>query len=535
LNATTIIQNIDNVIWATPLIILTFFGALIYCFVIKFSNVTKMGLQWKLLTSGEGSQEGISPFETFCTVVAYRVAVGNIGGVMVAIMFGGPGAILWMIITALVTSAIAYAENSLGQIYKVRMDGQYRGGPYFYMEHGFKKKKVGKIFAILFALLASIAVPFLVTGPSASNIAMAFKNSFGVSPVITGAVVAVLLMLVIAGGVRRIASFSTIIVPFMTIGYAIITIIVLVSHASSIPGTLGLIISSAFTKTAVSGGMIGGAFSYGVKRAVNSSGSGFGETPASAAAAECAHPASQGLVNAFSVYIDVIVCFCSGIMAVISNCYNVLIPGTKVFNGKLSQYIHIGTGSAVMKAQAASGTAGVVWVQEGANTAWPVVGGAIIAIALTCFAFSTCIAYYYEGESGIAYLFRHLPEKNRMKFIWGVRIVMPIMFFVWANVSASTVWAISEIAFGCMAWLNLIALMVEIPVVKKVYDDYMAQRKAGVEEPYFNPRKLGIKNCDVWMEINKARIEADAGGPAEAVIQADAGGGEQAESELLTE
>lgn len=511
MNIATVIQNIDNYVWATPLIILTFFGAIVYCFVIKFANVSKMGLQWKLLTSGAGSEEGISPFETFCSVVAYRVAVGNIGGVMVAVMWGGPGAIFWMIITALVTSAIAYAENSLGQIYKVRMDGQYRGGPYFYMEHGLPWKKLGKIFAALFAVLASVGVPFMVTGPSANNIAMAFKNSFNVPAWVSGAVIAVLLFLVIAGGIRRIASFSTIIVPFMTIGYAIITIIVLVSHASSIPSVLGLIITSAFKKSAISGGILGGAFSYGVKRAVNSSGSGFGETPASAAAAECSHPASQGLVNAFSVYIDVLVCFCSGIMAVISNCYNVAIPGSKVLNpGNLAQFAYIGTGSSAMKQQAMSATAGVVWIQEGANTAWPVVGGAIIAIALTCFAFSTCIAYYYEGESGIAYLFRHLPENKRMIFIKGVRIIMPIMFFVWANLEASTVWAISEIMFGCMAWLNLITLMCEIPVVKKVYDDYMTQRKAGVEDPYFNPKKLGIKNCDVWMDINKERIEADA-------------------------
>jgi AGCS family alanine or glycine:cation symporter len=511
LNIATVIQNIDNMLWATPLIVLTFFGALIYCFVIKFANVSKIGLQWKLLTSGAGSEEGISPFETFCSVVAYRVAVGNIGGVMVAVMWGGPGAIFWMIITALVTSAIAYAENSLGQIYKVRMDGQYRGGPYFYMEHGIPWKRLGKVFAALFAVLAAVGVPFMVTGPSANNIAMAFKNSFNVPAWVSGAVIAVLLLLVVAGGIRRIASFSTIIVPFMTIGYAIITIIVLATHASSIPGTIGLIISSAFTKSAVSGGILGGAFSYGVKRAVNSSGSGFGETPASAAAAECAHPASQGLVNAFSVYIDVAVCFCSGIMAVISNCYNVAIPGSKVLNpNNLAQFAHIGTGSAVMKQQALGATAGVVWVQEGANTSWPVIGGAIIAIALTCFAFSTCIAYYYEGESGIAYLFRHLPEKKRMKFIWGVRIIMPIMFFLWANLEASTVWAISEIMFGCMAWLNLITLMIKIPVVKKVYDDYMKQRKAGIEDPYFNPQKLGIKNCDVWMDINKEQIEADA-------------------------
>lgn len=500
----TIFPQLSSIIWATPLIALTFGGAVIYCLVMKFGNVTKAKLQWQLLKTGGGSQEGISPFETFCSVIAYRVAVGNIGGVMVAILYGGPGSVIWMIITALVTSAIAYAENSLGQIYKVRQDGQYRGGPYFYMENGIPWKGLGKFMAVCFALLATIGVPLVVTGPSANNIAMAFQNSFGLSPAIIGAVIAILLFLVISGGIRRIASVATIIVPFMTIGYLLVAIITVVGNADRLPETISMMFGSAFNTHAIFGGMIGAAFSYGVKRAVNSSGSGFGETPPVAAAAECAHPASQGLVNAFSVYIDVTVCFCSGIIALVSDCFNVLGP-----NGV--DYMYIGEGSAQMAQQAATNTAGVVWVQEGANTVMPGLGGALVAIALTLFAYSTCIAYYYEGESGLAYLARNKSEGFRKKFIWAIRILMPITFFIWALIPAATAWAISEVMFGLMSWFNLIALLILIPVVKKVYDDYFAQRKAGVKDPYFNPKKLGIKNCDVWMEINKDRIAEDAG------------------------
>ncbi|MCD8356296.1 MAG: alanine:cation symporter family protein [Clostridia bacterium] len=493
------IMTIDNLLWATPLIALTFGLAVVYCIAMKFGNVTKAKLQWNLLTKGSGSEEGLSAFETFCSVAAYRVAVGNIGGVMVAIMYGGPGAIFWMIITALVTSAIAYAENSLGQIYKVRMDGQYRGGPYFYMERGIPIKWLGKLMAVIFAIFATVGVPLLVTGPSANNIAQAFELSFHAPRWIVGLVIAILLFLVISGGVRRIAKFSTIIVPFMTIGYLIITIIVLVGHASNIIPSITMIVGSAFNTHAIFGGMIGGAFSYGVKRAVNSSGSGFGETPPSAAAAETPHPATQGLVNAFSVYIDVAVCFCSGIMAVVSGCFNVVnADGT---------YMYIGTGSSMMQELAESGTANVTWVQEAANSVIPSIGGMIIALALTCFAYSTCIAYYYEGESGLAYLMRNANEGTRKKVIWAIRILMPIMFFIWTLVTASTAWAVSEIMFALMAWFNLIALLFLLPNVKKVYDDYMKQRKAGVETPYFNPEKLGIKNCDLWMDINKDLID----------------------------
>lgn len=501
MDITAIINSINGTIWATPLIALVFGGAVLYCIVLKFSNVTKMKLQLHLLKTGGGSVEGLSAFETFCSVIAYRVAVGNVGGVMVAIMFGGPGAVLWMILTALVTSAISFAENSLGQIYKVRMDGQYRGGPYFYMANGIPWKALGKVMAVIFALFTTIGVPLLVTGPSASNIALAFENSFGISPVISGGVLALMLFGVISGGIRRIAKASTIIAPFMVIIYILLAVVVLIGNASAIPATIAMIFTSAFSGHALFGGMMGAAFSYGVKRAVNSSGAGFGETPPTAAAAETPHPATQGFVTSFSVYIDVAVCFCSGIMALVSDCFNVMGPdGT---------WLHIGAGSAKMAEQAASASASVVWVQEGANTVIPAIGGMIVAIALVCFAFSTCIAYYYEGESGLAYLARNLTQKTRAKMIWVTRVLMPIFFFAWANVSASTAWSVSEIMFGLMSWFNIIACLLLIPVVKKVFDDYMAQRKAGVEDPYFNPEKLGIKNCDVWMDINKERIAAD--------------------------
>ena len=157
---------------------------------------------------------------------------------MVAILFGGPGAVLWMPITALVTSAISYAENSLGQVYKVRLDNQYRGGPYFYMANGIKWKPLGKAMAVIFALFATIGVPFMVTGPSASNIAMAFENSLGIPRIASGIVVGILLFLVIAGGIRRIASVSTIIVPFMTVGYLLLTAITLIGNASAVPGAI---------------------------------------------------------------------------------------------------------------------------------------------------------------------------------------------------------------------------------------------------------------------------------------------------------
>lgn len=492
-----LIFAIDNAIWALPVILLIVFVSIYYCVRMRFDNLRSVRLQLKLLMSGQGSVDGISPFETFCTVVAYRVAVGNVGGVCVAVMYGGPGAPFWMLATALMTSAISYAENSLGQIYKIRQDGQYRGGAYTYIERGLGWKPI----AILYALL-TLAIPVFVTGPGANNIAMAFESGFGVNRAIMGCIVGAFLFLVIAGGIRRIAKFSTIIVPIMTVLYLALTIIVLGANFTKIPDLFALIFKSAFSTDALYGGLFGSAFVYGVKRAVNSSGAGMGETVPTAAAAENAHPAEQGLVNAFSVYVDVAVCLCTSFLILITDCFNVLGPDGK--------FMHIGEGSKVLAEQASTNTAGVVWVQEAANTVLPgSIGGAIVAFCLLFFAFSTTVAYYYEGESALAYLFRSQEEsKARHAAIWVLRIAMPIMIVIWSTATAGVAWAVSEVALGLLVWVNVIALLFMSNKVILVYNDYKAQLKAG-KKPYFNPEKLGIKNVDVWMDINRDKIAND--------------------------
>lgn len=493
MNIETLVNNINSAIWAMPVILLLLFVSLAYMIAMRFGTLTKPRLQFRLLRSGGESSDGISPFETFCSVAAYRIAVGNIGGVCVAIMYGGPGAVLWMLVTSVITSALAFAENSLGQVYKVRQDGQYRGGPYNYIESGLGWRPV----AVLFALLALIGVPLFVSGAGANNIGMAFESSMGISPVISGAVVSVLLFLVISGGIRRIAKFSTLIVPVMAAFYFLITLVVLGANLHAIPDTLKLIFSSALGSDAAFGGLFGSALVYGVKRAVNSSGAGMGETPATAAAAECKHPAEQGMINAFTVYIDVAVCLCTAFLILITDCFNVM--GT-------DGYMYIGQGSQVMAEQAAANSVGVIWVQEAVNSVLPGLGGIVVAVSLLFFVFSTTIAYYYEGESGLAYLARNISESRREKMIWVLRILMCAMFFMWFNVTAGMAWAVSEIGLGAMIWVNGLVLIFLFPQVIKIYNDYMSQLESG-KEPYFNPRALGIKNADIWLEINKSHIE----------------------------
>lgn len=498
MNIETFVNSLNSAIWAMPVILLLLCVSMAYMIAMRFGTLTKPRLQLRLLRGGNKSSDGISPFETFCSVAAYRIAVGNIGGVCVAIMYGGPGAVLWMLLTSLITSALAFAENSLGQVYKVRQDGQYRGGPYNYIESGLGWKPV----SVLFALLALIGVPLFVSGAGANNIGMAFESSLGISPIISGVIVSALLFLVISGGIRRIAKFSTLIVPVMAAFYFVITVVVLAANAQLIPTMLQLIVSSALGQDAAFGGMIGSALVFGVKRAVNSSGAGMGETPATAAAAECKHPAEQGMINAFTVYIDVAVCLCTAFLILITDCFNVV--------GADSAYLYIGQGSTVMAEQAVANSVGVVWVQEAVNTVLPGFGGIIVAVSLLFFVFSTTIAYYYEGESGLAYLARNCDRSLRQKMIWALRVLMCVMFFMWFNVTASMAWAVSEIGLGAMIWVNGIVLIFLFPQVIRIYNDYIAQLNAG-KEPYFNPQKLGINNADLWLEINREHIQQEIG------------------------
>lgn len=495
-NIETYINEINSAIWAMPVILLLLFVSIAYMVAMRFGTLTKPRLQFRLLRKGSGSSDGISPFETFCSVAAYRIAVGNIGGVCVAVMYGGPGAVLWMLLTSLITSALAFAENSLGQVYKVRQDGQYRGGPYNYIESGLGWKPV----SILFALLALIGVPLFVSGAGANNIGMAFQSSLDISPIVSGIIVSTLLFAVISGGIRRIAKFSTLIVPVMAGFYLVVTVVVLAANIQAIPDVVNLILTSAIGQDAAFGGLFGSALVYGVKRAVNSSGAGMGETPATAAAAECKHPAEQGMINAFTVYIDVAVCLCTAFLILITDCFNVVAAD--------GSYLYVGQGSQIMAEQAAANSVGVVWVQEAVNSVIPGFGSIIVALSLLFFVFSTTIAYYYEGESGLAYLARNCSDSLRSKLIWSLRVLMCVMFFAWFNVTSALAWAVSEIGLGAMIWVNGFVLIFLFPQVIKVYNDYIAQLKAG-KDPVFNPEKLGIKNADLWLEINKDHIVAD--------------------------
>ena len=488
--------TLNGIIWSNPIIFLILGSSIFFTIILKGVQVRNIKHQVKLLFSASDSEAGISPFATFCTVIGYRVGTANVAGVAVGILSGGPGAVFWMMVTSILGTAISYAECSLGQCYKINQDGEYRGGAYYYIERALGAKPI----ALVYALLTFICVPILTVAPHAFSITSGFKNSLGVSQYITGAIAAILLFIVISGGIKRIAKTAELIVPFMTIGFVVITLIVVIMNITEVPSAIAMIVSSAFGTNAIFGGMLGSAVLWGVKRSVNSSGAGMGEAVPAASATECAHPGVQGLVNSFSVYIDLFVCLCTGIIIIVTDCFNV--------QDAAGNLIYTASGSA----NVASGSAevGIAWTQEALNTIFPGgVGGVILAFFLFFFAFTTLLNYYYQGETAIAYLLYKQSPKTRKVAIWVLRIIMPLIFFYFAIQSASTSFASGEVGVGLMVWFNVIILLIMSPTIKKIHDDYSAQRKAGVEKPIFNPQKLGIKNADLWMEINAEEIAGE--------------------------
>lgn len=490
-----VITRLDTYIWAAPLIILIFGSAIYFSVRMGFLQVRDLKHQLRLLFRKKDSAHGINPIEAFCAIVGYRVGTANIAGVCLAILWGGPGAVIWMIICSLLGAAISYAECSLGQIYKIKQDGEYRGGSYYYLERGLGLKAVGKIFAVI----TIICVPILTVGPHANSIALAFNTSTGMPNWIFGIVFGLCLLYVVFGGIKRIGKISTVLVPMMTVIYLALTLIILVLNISEVPETFAMMLSSAFGVHAVFGGLIGQAVVWGVKRSVNSSGAGMGEAVPAAAAAEVSHPGESGLVNSLSVFIDVAVCFCTGLMVLLSDCFNVLDSAGK-------NYLHIGAGADILAAQALTNSAGIPWTQAAADTVVPQAGSIIIAVCLLFFGFTTVLNYYYQGETALAYLLGGGKEKTRRLAIFILRLIVPAVFFIFSVMTSNGTWAIGSVGVGIMVWTNVAVLLVMSPTIIKVWKDYKAQRKAGIEEPVFNPEKLGIKNAELWLEINRDKI-----------------------------
>lgn len=472
-------------VWSLGLVGFALGAGLFFSIITRFVQIRYFKEMLKLLFEGKSSETGVSSFQAFCMALAGRVGIGNIAGVATAIAFGGPGAIFWMWIMALLGGASAFIESTLAQVYKVKEGKQYRGGTPYFIEKGLNLKW----FAVIVAIVVTLSYGVLVPGIQANTIAVGFENTLGINKNITAIILIALLGVIIFGGIKRIATVAEKVVPFMALGYVIMTFVILIANFSEIPAMFSLIFSSAFGTNEMFGGIIGAAIAWGVKRAVFSNVAGVGEGTYSSAAAEVSHPAKQGLVQAFSVYIDtIVVCTATALMILITGMYSITPEGQKPIVENMKGV-----------------EAGPLWTQQAVESVIPGFGSVFVAIAIFFFAFTTLMAYYYISETTLIYLDRN----QKFKWVKNTLVVIFLVMIYFGSVkSASLLWALGDLGFGSMAWLNLITILLLTKPAYKIFKDYEAQKKAGLD-PVFDPQKLGIKGADFWEEKIKKKPAKD--------------------------
>lgn len=465
---------VNGIIWSKALIALCLGVGLYFSIRSRFLQLRHVREMIRLMFDGKSSDSGVSSFQALTMTLAGRVGTGNIAGVATAITFGGPGAVFWMWTVAFLGASSAFVESTLGQVYKEKINGQYRGGPAFYIEKGLGMKW----YAWIFAVATVIATGLLLPGVQANSIASSLETAVGISPNVTAGVLAIALGFIIFGGVKRIATFAEIVVPFMALGYIIVACVVIALNVDQLPVVLKLIVKSAFGADAAYGAILGLAIEWGVKRGVYSNEAGQGTGPHASSAAAVSHPAKQGLVQGFSVYVDTLfVCSATAFMLLITGQYNVqAADGQAIYTG------------------VAGVAAGPGYVQTALENVMPGFGSLFVAFALLFFAFTTIVAYYYIAETNIAYINRTV-SRPWLGFLLKVGIMAAVVYGTVKT--ADLAWALGDIGVGLMAWLNIVAIILLHKTAFKCLRDYEVQKAEG-KDPVFHPEKLGIKNAHYW-------------------------------------
>ncbi|GHE31988.1 alanine/glycine:cation symporter family protein [Sphingobacterium griseoflavum] len=458
-----LIDYVYNIIWSDALVYLCLLTGIYFTIRFKLPQITQLKEMCRLLFNGGSSDKGISSFQAFALAISGRVGTGNIAGVATAIAMGGPGAVFWMWIIAFLGSSSAIVEATLGQMYKEVRDGQYRGGPAFYIEKGLRSKA----FAWLFAIVTVVSTGFLLPGVQSNSISTAASASFNLPAPAVGVFLAVLLAVIVFGGVKRISRVAELVVPFMAGAYILMSVVIIAINYRAIPDVVSLIVRSGLSLDAAFGGIVGMAISWGVKRGIYSNEAGQGTAPHAAAAAEVSHPIKQGLVQGFSVYVDTLfVCTATAFMILFTGQYNVMDAdgGYLVENLKGVEI-------------------GPQYTQLAVSHHFPYLGGIFVAVALFFFAFTTIMAYYYIAETNVSYLMRN--GKGKI-FLWILRLAILVSVYIGSVTTAELAWKLGDIGVGIMAWLNMVAIILLHQRVLRLYRHYNEQRKQAIDPVFVN-------------------------------------------------
>nr|WP_285292624.1 alanine/glycine:cation symporter family protein [Aureimonas altamirensis] len=468
---TALIDAVNGVLWNYVLVYGLLAVGIYFTVRLGFLQIRHFPELFRVIAkSEETDRHGISPFQALTISLASRVGTGNIAGVAVALSLGGPGAIFWMWIVALLGMATAYAESTLAQLYKVEnSEGQYRGGPAFYIARGLGARWAGSLFCVF--LILSFGLVF--NAVQANSIADAMEGAFGFDKLWVGVAVAILAGIVIFGGIRQIARVAQVVVPVMAGLYLLLAIVVVILNISEVPGVIALIFGHAFGLQEAAGGITGGvlaAMLNGVKRGLFSNEAGMGSAPNIAAVAtpQPHHPSSQGFVQALGVFIDtIVICTCTAIMILLSDVYQ--------FGGEIE---------------------GATLTQSALQDQFGAFGLYFIAVAIFFFAFTSIIGNFAYAENAMTFL--RADSKVPMTIL---RLAVLAMVVWGAYESVATVFNAADASMGLMATINLIAIMLLSGTVAKLTRDYFRQRAAG-KSPVFvaddYPELQGRIDSDIW-------------------------------------
>lgn len=459
---TSLVTSIGDALWTYLLI-----GVLICCalwFTLKTGGVQfrMFGEMIRLLGDSGKSGEGkkISSFQAFAVSVATRVGTGNLAGVATAIAIGGPGAVFWMWLIALLGSATAFVESTLAQLFKQKSKDSFIGGPAYYIEKGLRKHWLAALFAVLITLTFGLAF----TSIQSNTVCSAMNVAFGTDPKITGIILSALSLLVVFGGIRRIARVSSILVPVMALGYLALALFVIFKHADMIPQVFRLIFENAFGIGQIAGGGLGATIMNGIKRGLFSNEAGEGSAPNAAATASTSHPVKQGLIQALGVFTDtLLVCSCTAFIILFS-----------------------GIG-------ADSGLNGIALTQAALESDTGRFGVIFVTVAISLFAYSSIIGNYYYGEANIRFLTRN----PRVLLLF--RIFSCGVFVLFGAVaSLDLVWSIGDLFMALLTAVNIFSIVMLGKLAFRLLEDYRRQKRAGIKEPEFHRSQMPDLDLDCW-------------------------------------
>lgn len=453
-----IVSLINDIVWNPGLVVLLIVAGLAFSIMTRFVQVRKFSTMLRSLFSKKEDGKGISSFEAFCIALSGRVGTGNIVGVATAIAFGGPGSVFWMWVVAFFGASTAFVESTLSQMYKFPHHSGYRGGPFCFIEQGLGLRRLGMIFAVITILACGI---FLST-VQANGVSSAVNNAFPIAPIVSGAVMAAILGLVVFGGIKRIAKVATVVTPFMALGYILMSLVVIGFHWQEVPAVFASIFTNAFGINPVCGGIIGSTIAMGVKRGIFSNEAGQGTGAIVSAATDVSHPAKQGLAQAFSVYVDtLLVCTATALMILTSGTYNIL----------------SGSGEILYASAPELANNYVSYTQNAVDTVFTGFGSQFVAIAMVFFTFTTLMAYYFYSETSIIYLFKGKSDRWEQTAIRIFQVLMLCAVVFGSAKEADVVWQLGDIGVGLMAWLTVIAIIILCPKAIKSLKEFESSQK----------------------------------------------------------